>query len=79
MVLWCWAVLFVLTTLPLVHLVTMILLEAVGDVEAGSVVVAAGEDAVVEVSMSVEAAEVVVVDVEDRPTVAVSVTSKVRR
>ena len=79
MVLWCWAVLFVLTTLPLVHLVTMILLEAVGDVEAGSVVVAAGEDAVVEVSMSVEAAEAVVVDVEDRPTVAVSVTSKVRR
>ena len=79
MVLWCWAVLFVLTTLPLVQLVTMILLEAVGAVGADSVVVAAEEDAVVEGSMTVEAAAAVVVDVEDRPTAAGSVTSKVRR
>ena len=79
MVLWCWAVLFVLTILHLVHLVTMILLEAVAAVGADSVAVAAREDAVVEVSMSVEAAGAVVVDVEDRPTVAVSATSKVRR
>ena len=79
MVLWCWAVLFVLTTLPLVHLVTMILLEAVEAVEADSAVVAAAEGAVVEGSMTVEAAGVVVVDVEDRPTAAGSVTSKVRR
>ena len=79
MVLWCWAVLFVSTTLPLVHLVTMIPLEAVGDVGADSVVVAAEEVVVAEVSMIAEVAGAVVVDVEDRPTAAVSATFKVRR
>ena len=78
MVLRSWAVPFVSTTPPLVHLVTMILLVAAVDVGVVPVVVV-GVAAVVEGSMIVEAAEADVVDVGTRPTVEVSVTSKARR
>lgn len=81
-----WAVLFVSITRPPAHPATTIPQVVVVDEEADSVVVAAAMtvadvvgDAVVEASMIVEGAEVVVGAVVDRLTVEVSVTSKVRR